>query len=64
MASEQRKGLVPRVKVAFLYKLAPEGNFPDRFLVPGHDPVKIIFVPLSCYLSRTSSAKGTGAPVY
>lgn len=64
MASEQRKSLVPSVKIGFLYKLAPKGNFPDRFLVTGHDPVKIIFVPLSCYFSRVSSVRGTGAPLY
>ena len=62
MASEKRNSLVPSVKIGFLYKLAPKGNFPAGFLVTGHDPVKIIFVPLSCPFSRASSVAGTGAP--
>lgn len=53
------KRLVPRVKIGFLYKLAPKGNFLDRFLVTRHDPVKIIFVLLSC--SFAGWVKGTGA---
>lgn len=61
MAGEQGKDLVPSVETGFLYKLAPKGNFPDWFLITGHDPVKIIFVPLSCSFSRVSSVEGTGA---
>lgn len=58
-AGEQRKGFVPSGKIGFLCKLAPKGSFPGPFLVTRHDPVKIIFVPVSRYLSGAS--QGTGA---
>lgn len=38
------------LSVAF-HEICPKGNFLDNFLVTRHDPVRIAFVPLSCYFS-------------